>query len=179
MSEGIPLTAFASSTTANFLNDTAGEHGIQNVFNHSRSSDAERSEHRIPPGWKAEIYAVMEDPTSSTGAFIVHFFCTALIVISALVTVLETVPAFHSISPGIWFGLETTFVLLFTVEYVLRAVSRSNDWKVLLQWVLCEQTCQFAVTWCTQRNATQRSLQLSTYWQYYPIISSCYCTKIP
>ncbi|KAI0322822.1 hypothetical protein OF83DRAFT_431388 [Amylostereum chailletii] len=87
------------------------------------------------PSWKRDLFALLEHPTSSYGAFIVHVFTTGLIVLSALVTILETVPAFHSIPEGTWFGLETSLVALFTVEYVARCVAWSFSWKSLFQWV--------------------------------------------
>jgi len=64
-----------------------------------------------------------------------HMFTTSLIVISAFVTVLETVPAVHSISTRIWFGLETSVVALFTVEYIARSLAWSNTWSTLFHWV--------------------------------------------
>ncbi|KAI0027806.1 hypothetical protein K488DRAFT_60392 [Vararia minispora EC-137] len=87
------------------------------------------------PQWKRDLYALLEHPTSSPSAFVVHIFTTGLIIISALVTILETVPAFHEISGGTWFGLETTLVALFTVEYVARCVAWSLSWRTLFQWV--------------------------------------------
>ncbi|KAF8156567.1 hypothetical protein B0H34DRAFT_466692 [Crassisporium funariophilum] len=89
----------------------------------------------IHPPWKRHLYQLLEQPTSSRGAFIVHMLATGLIVFSALVTVLETVPAFHSIEAGVWFGVETGVVMLFTVEYVGRCVAWSNTWSSLFYWV--------------------------------------------
>jgi len=56
-------------------------------------------------------------------------------VFSALVTILETVPAFHSLPGGIWFGLETSLVALFTIEYVARCAATSYSWSSLFGWV--------------------------------------------
>jgi potassium voltage-gated channel Shal-related subfamily D member 2 len=90
------------------------------------------------PEWKRELYALLEHPTSSSAAFALYVFTTGLIVVSALITVFETVPAFHEISPGVWFGLETSMIALFTIEYVARCVAWSLSWRTLLQWVGCE-----------------------------------------
>jgi hypothetical protein len=65
-------------------------------------------------------------------------FSTFLIVLSAIITVLETVPAVHSISNSIWFGLETSIVALFTMEYGARCVAWSNTWSSLFYWMFCE-----------------------------------------
>jgi len=88
-----------------------------------------------PPLWKRELYALLEHPTSSPAAFVFHIFSTGLIILSALVTILETVPAFHEISGGIWFGVETSLVALFTIEYIARCIAWSLSWKMLLQWI--------------------------------------------
>ncbi|VDC00956.1 unnamed protein product [Peniophora sp. CBMAI 1063] len=87
------------------------------------------------PAWKRELYALLEHPTSSPAAFVVHIFSTGLILLSALVTILETVPQFHEISSGTWFGLETSLVALFTIEYIARCVAWSLSWRTLAQWV--------------------------------------------
>ncbi|OBZ68882.1 Potassium voltage-gated channel subfamily B member 1 [Grifola frondosa] len=77
---------------------------------------------------------LLEQPTSSQSAFLIHVVTTSLIIISAVVTVLETVPAFHSISGSIWFGLETALVALFTVEYIARCIAHTSSWRGFLKW---------------------------------------------
>ncbi|KAI0074130.1 voltage-gated potassium channel, partial [Panus rudis PR-1116 ss-1] len=84
--------------------------------------------------WRRQLYLLLEHPASSQAAFLIHVFTTGIIVLSAIVTVLETVPAFHSISGSVWFGLETSLVVLFTAEYVARCLAHSNTWGSLLQW---------------------------------------------
>ncbi|KAF8903672.1 hypothetical protein CPB84DRAFT_1835815 [Gymnopilus junonius] len=90
----------------------------------------------IEPAWKRRLYKLLEQPTSSKAAFIVHMFVTFMIVFSAFVTVLETVPAVHEISTRVWFGLETSVVALFTIEYIARLIAWSNTWSSLFSWVL-------------------------------------------
>ncbi|KZV71563.1 voltage-gated potassium channel [Peniophora sp. CONT] len=87
------------------------------------------------PVWKRNLFSLLEHPTSSPAAFVVHIFITGLILISALVTILETVPEFHEISSATWFGLETSLVALFTIEYIARCVAWSLSWRTLAQWV--------------------------------------------
>jgi hypothetical protein len=48
------------------------------------------------------------------------------------------VPAVHSISTRVWFGLETSIVALFTMEYASRCVAWSNTWSSLLYWMFCK-----------------------------------------
>ncbi|RXW22656.1 hypothetical protein EST38_g3220 [Candolleomyces aberdarensis] len=90
----------------------------------------------IRPAWKRSLHQLLEQPTSSQAAFFVHMLTTALIVISALITVLETVPTFHSVSNRVWFGVETTLVALFTVEYISRCLAWSFSWSSLFRWLL-------------------------------------------
>ena len=92
----------------------------------------------IKPAWRLHLYNLLERPNSSAAAVLVHVVVTALIVFSALVTVLETVPGtLRSLPGGIWFGLETSLVALFTVEYVARCVATSYSWSGLFGWVGC------------------------------------------
>jgi len=66
-----------------------------------------------------------------------HVFITSLIIISALVTVFETVPTFRKISGAVWFGFETTLVALFTIEYIARSLAWSGTWGLLFRWAIC------------------------------------------
>lgn len=92
----------------------------------------------IKPAWRLHLYNLLERPNSSAGAVLVHVVVTALIVFSALVTILETVPGtLRSLPGGIWFGLETSLVALFTVEYVARCAATSYSWSGLFGWVGC------------------------------------------
>ncbi|KAF8493003.1 voltage-gated potassium channel [Russula emetica] len=91
----------------------------------------------IKPEWRLHLYNLLERPNSSAAAVLVHVVVTALIVFSALVTILETVPGtLRSLPGGIWFGLETGLVALFTVEYVARCVATSYSWSGLFGWVV-------------------------------------------
>ncbi|KAF6750586.1 hypothetical protein DFP72DRAFT_1139392 [Ephemerocybe angulata] len=90
----------------------------------------------IRPLWKRRLHQLLEQPASSGSAFAVHMASTALIVLSAVITVLETVPTFHRVSNRVWFGMETGLVVVFTVEYVARVVCWSFSWSSLFRWVL-------------------------------------------
>ncbi|KAF6750599.1 hypothetical protein DFP72DRAFT_1013319 [Ephemerocybe angulata] len=90
----------------------------------------------IRPLWKRRLHELLEMPASSRSAFLVDMVSTALIVLSAVITVLETVPTFHRVSNRVWFGMETGLVVVFTVEYVARVVCWSFSWWSLFRWVL-------------------------------------------
>ncbi|TFK33509.1 hypothetical protein BDQ12DRAFT_700737 [Crucibulum laeve] len=89
----------------------------------------------IHPIWKRNLFALVEQPTSSPSAFLIHVLTIVLILTSAVVTVLETVPAFHSISTRVWFGMETSLVAMFTVEYIARCLAWSTSWRSLFRWM--------------------------------------------
>ncbi|KIM19722.1 hypothetical protein M408DRAFT_180557 [Serendipita vermifera MAFF 305830] len=87
------------------------------------------------------LYLLLERPTSSNSAFVLHTVTSAIIVLSALLTVLETLPFFHAVNPALWFGLETAVVVLFTVEYIARSAAwgfgeSDGGWKRWWKWAI-------------------------------------------
>lgn len=140
MSEGIPLARVGTPTTAAHYipvepDSTSPDH---EDFPRAVSFDSFEDVKNIRPLWKRNLYMLLEQPTSSQAAFLIHIFTTFLIVLSAIVTVLETVPSFHSIPAGAWFGIETSLVALFTVEYIARCISHSASWRTFLRWFGCK-----------------------------------------
>ncbi|KAG2094232.1 uncharacterized protein F5147DRAFT_719907 [Suillus discolor] len=133
MSQPIPLSRVGSPALSRFLTEEQSPRNIEDVFPTTPSFD-QPPDHITSP-WKRALFDLLESPTSSSSAFLVHFASTSLIVFSAIVTILETVPSFHSISPRVWFGLETSLVLLFTVEYSARCVAWSSSWISLVKWM--------------------------------------------
>lgn len=107
-------------------------------FPHSTSLEEDDIADNIYPPWKRNLFALLERPTSSPSAFLVYATTTTLIVISAIITVLETVPAFHFISTRVWFGIETSLVALFTIEYIARCFAWSTTWRSLFNWLFCQ-----------------------------------------
>lgn len=137
MNESIPLSRPGPSNSR-FTGSRASSprfDAIHQVVSHENAEAAARDIH---PRWKRDLYLMLEHPTSSPSAFLVHVATTSLIVISAAVTVLETIPSSHYIAGSVWFGLETSLVALFTVEYIARAVAHSNTWSSFAKWFLCE-----------------------------------------
>ncbi|CAE6497870.1 unnamed protein product [Rhizoctonia solani] len=100
---------------------------------HIRPEDLDTNATRIQI-IRREMYLLMEQPNSSTSAFVIHFFSTFLIAFSACVTTLETLPAFRSSSERVWFGIETALVALFTLEYGARCFAHSETWSQLWSW---------------------------------------------
>lgn len=114
----------------------------------------------IKPAWRLHLYNLLERPNSSAAAVLVHVVVTALIVFSALVTILETVPGtLRSLPGGIWFGLETSLVALFTVEYVARCAATSYSWSGLFSWVGCASFLLFLKNFTFISTPPPRSLR--------------------
>lgn len=138
MSQSIPLARVSLSVATRFLTEDTrprSPHSVEDIFSHSATFDDGPDPVKSPR--KHATFELLERPTSSSSAFLVHFASTSLIVFSAIVTILETVPSFHSISPRVWFGVETSLVLLFTVEYCARLFAWSSSWITLVKWMFC------------------------------------------
>ncbi|WVO16959.1 hypothetical protein L204_104645 [Cryptococcus depauperatus] len=91
---------------------------------------------RIRTRWKRKLYLLMEEPASGREAFLVHVIVTGAILFSAVLTTLSTLPAFHT-SPIVtkaFFGLDTTIVVLFTIEYIARSLAHSDKWSQYYSW---------------------------------------------
>ncbi|TFY76214.1 hypothetical protein EWM64_g7800 [Hericium alpestre] len=144
MSTQIPLARIASasaySPSHGFLSERSpsppSPTDIEDIFvDGNPRPAADPSPDDIHPRWKRRLHHLLEHPTSSPSAFLLHWCITGLILFSALVTTLETVPAFHAISGGVWFGLESSLVALFTVEYLARCIAWSYSWSAEFRWV--------------------------------------------
>lgn len=135
MARPIELTTLRPAEYSRFLTEDppARSADISELFPQNPTND-ENTLAGIHPAWKRNLYALMEQPKSSPSAFMLHMVVTGLILTSAVVTVLETVPTLHAISNDAWFGMETTLVALFTIEYVARCVAWSGSWFSLLKW---------------------------------------------
>jgi potassium voltage-gated channel Shal-related subfamily D protein 2 len=153
MAPSIELTRIRLSESSRFLTEESPRlpepTDVGDLFSQSRSND-ENTLAAIHPAWKRNLHALLEQPKSSSSAFLIHMLTTFLILFSALVTILETVPEFHSISTRAWFGVETSLVALFTVEYIARCLAWSGSWMSFLKWTtcMCFQACRYALPSC-------------------------------
>ncbi|KAG5350644.1 hypothetical protein C0989_009969 [Termitomyces sp. Mn162] len=120
MAQPIELTRMRTADRSHFLTEDppslASPVIEDDVFPGALTSD-DADLASIHPPWKRRLHALLERPKSSGGAMFLHMLVTFLILTSALVTVLETIPTLHEISVGAWFGAETMLVALFTIEY--------------------------------------------------------------
>jgi len=69
------------------------------------------------------VWQIFEHPEDNLVSQWVNFYILGLIVISAIVTVVETVPGLHKQNEGVWFGLECFFVMNFSIEFTCRISS--------------------------------------------------------
>jgi hypothetical protein len=99
--------------------------------------------------WKRRLYLLMEEPSSGREAFLVHISVTGailfrsvhhgvatLLTFSAILTTLSTLPSFHTdpASSKTLFGLDTTLVVLFTIEYITRSLAHSDSLSQYYNW---------------------------------------------
>ncbi|KAF8942973.1 hypothetical protein BGZ47_005940 [Haplosporangium gracile] len=86
--------------------------------------------------FKRRLFLLLEDPSSSNTAFALNVWVSMAIVISAVITTIETIPSFRSTDNKIWFYIETIMVILFTIELIARIIAHSDSFKQLKKFVL-------------------------------------------
>ncbi|ORX90113.1 voltage-gated potassium channel [Basidiobolus meristosporus CBS 931.73] len=102
-------------------------------------------------GLKKKLYLLLEDPSSSPAAFVVNVFVSFMIVLSTVVSTVETIPAFHYAGTSLChshasrFNFETTIVFLFTVEYLLRFYAHSDSREQLFKFVIGSLTAPLSI----------------------------------
>ncbi|KAG0354570.1 hypothetical protein BC939DRAFT_440726 [Gamsiella multidivaricata] len=86
--------------------------------------------------FKRRLFLLLEDPSSSNAAFALNVWVSFAIVLSAVITTIETIPAFRSTDSAIWFFFETTMVIFFTIEFIARIICHSDSLKQLKKFLL-------------------------------------------
>ncbi|KAJ2862849.1 hypothetical protein GGH94_004004 [Coemansia aciculifera] len=79
--------------------------------------------------WRRELFLLFEDPSSSPSAFIINVFVTFMIIFSAILTTIETIPQLRKGNSHMWFALELVIVAIFTLEFVLRFLGHTDTWR--------------------------------------------------
>ena len=74
------------------------------------------------------IWDIFEDAEGSQVSTYINYWIMSLIVLSAIVAVIETIPSIHKSQKDLWFGLECFFVINFSIEFVLRLISCPSTW---------------------------------------------------
>ncbi|KAG0243533.1 hypothetical protein BGX31_010587 [Mortierella sp. GBA43] len=97
-------------------------------------SNAQANTIRNP--FKRRLFLLLEDPSSSSTAFALNVWVSFAIVLSAVITTIETIPAFRSTDSAIWFYFETIMVGLFTIEFIARLICHSDSFKQFKKFIL-------------------------------------------
>ncbi|KAF9184373.1 hypothetical protein BGZ51_002946 [Haplosporangium sp. Z 767] len=85
---------------------------------------------------KRKLFLLLEDPSSSNAAFAFNVWVSFVIVLSAVITTIETIPSFRSTDSIVWFDFETTMVAFFTIEFIARIIAHSDSFKQLKKFLL-------------------------------------------
>ncbi|KAJ1885523.1 hypothetical protein LPJ66_010077 [Kickxella alabastrina] len=95
------------------------------------SQDTQRGQEAqsIRSKWKRELFLLFEDPSSSPSAFVINVFVTFMIIFSAVLTTIETIPALRKGNSQMWLALELIIVAVFTLEFVLRFLGHTDSWR--------------------------------------------------
>ncbi|KAJ2800130.1 hypothetical protein H4R20_004174 [Coemansia guatemalensis] len=83
----------------------------------------------IRTAWKRRLFLLFEDPASSPSAFVINVIVTFMIIFSAVLTTVETIPALRKGREQLWLGFEVAIVAIFTVEFVLRFLGHTDTWR--------------------------------------------------
>ncbi|KAG0370768.1 hypothetical protein BGX24_001922 [Mortierella sp. AD032] len=100
---------------------------------HTRSNSQANA---IRNPFKRKLFLLLEDPSSSHAAFALNVWVSFAIVLSAVITTIETIPSFRSTDSTIWFDFETVMVGFFTIEFVARIICHSDSVKQLKRFML-------------------------------------------
>jgi hypothetical protein len=110
--------------------DVAGSGGTGGMMDRSSSPADEAQERAVlvedeepefdKDRWDYKFYLLLEDPRSSSGAWIVSMLQITLIFLSIVALVLETEPALKWVDKTVWSTAELISTSLFTVEYLAR-----------------------------------------------------------
>ncbi|KAF9113266.1 hypothetical protein BGX27_001910 [Mortierella sp. AM989] len=99
------------------------------------NSSANTQANAIRNPFKRRLYLLLEDPSSSNAAFALNVWVSFAIVLSAVITTIETIPAFRSTDSKVWFYFETIMVAFFTIELIARIICHSDSLKQLKKFI--------------------------------------------
>jgi hypothetical protein len=84
------------------------------------------------------VWDAFEDTEGSKLSSYINFYVMFLIICSAVVAVVETIPSIHKSQSDVWFLLESIFVANFTIEFVCRIISCPNKFEfciTVMNWI--------------------------------------------
>lgn len=88
---------------------------------------------------REQIYALFEDPFSSTAALYISQFINMVILVSTIAFLLETVPYFATETyESTWITIETVCVMCFSADFIIRCAtcpSQKLFWTDWMNWI--------------------------------------------
>ncbi|KAJ1738649.1 hypothetical protein LPJ55_005584 [Coemansia sp. RSA 990] len=104
---------------------------VRNQVEQIENADVQRGQEaqNIRSKWKRALFLLFEDPSSSPSAFVMNIFVTFMIIFSAVLTTIETIPSLRKGNTHIWLAFELIIVAVFTLEFVLRFLGHTDTWK--------------------------------------------------
>ncbi|KAF9418406.1 hypothetical protein BGZ94_009702 [Podila epigama] len=99
---------------------------------HTRSNSQANA---IRNPFKRKLFLLLEDPSSSYAAFALNVWVSFAIVLSTVITTIETIPSFRSTDSTVWFKFETVMVIFFTIEFIARVIAHSDSMKQLKKFL--------------------------------------------
>ncbi|KAF9365437.1 hypothetical protein BGX34_010064 [Mortierella sp. NVP85] len=102
---------------------------------HTRSNSQANA---IRNALKRKLFLLLEDPSSSNAAFALNVWVSFAIVLSAVITTIETIPSFRSTDSLVWFDFETVMVAFFTIEFIARVIAHSDSLKQFKRFLMCK-----------------------------------------
>jgi hypothetical protein len=110
------------------------------MYGRDGNIDNVKKAEKLERGWKDKVFLLLEVPESSTWARHIAHISIVIILASILIFVLESDVTLHGddgMSSLQWFLLETFFTIVFSIEFILRAVvtpDRTLFMKDTLNW---------------------------------------------
>ncbi|CAJ0906960.1 1076_t:CDS:2 [Entrophospora sp. SA101] len=162
---------------------------VNESFDRSSANNTEANSMRTD--WKRELFLLLEDPSSSNAAFMVHVFVSFSIVLSAVLTTIETIPTYRSTASSTYdfrftilrlFRLLRVFkafkyssTIIMTIEVMIVAVKRSMDALGALFFFMITSIVLFStLIYFAERGTWDQDKQVFVDSKGYPSIPSAF-----
>lgn len=110
---------------------------IKNSEEDEQKKEEEEEEEELTT--RQQIYALFEDPHSSSAALYISHFINMVILVSTIAFLLETVPYFATEDyETTWSTIETVCVILFSLDFAIRCStcpSQAEFWSDFMNWI--------------------------------------------
>lgn len=90
---------------------------------------------------RVHLYLLFEEPSSSRAAKLLAIAIFTCIIVSIGIFMLESMPELNGVPDSVWFGSETFFTVVFTLEYVLRLSVCDIAGGTVSRFILAPMNC--------------------------------------